>query len=240
MTRRDSKHSVNPDHHDSMPKDPRDRLCDAGRFLVFEGLDGSGKSTLIQGLAAEIHRQNRTYVLTREPGGTKLAESLRHLLLSKEIEPPVPQAELLMYEASRAQHVAKVIRPALDRGEWVLCDRFSASTVAFQCFARELPRSDVDWLNRYAQQGTHPSLYVLLDLEVEESQRRQVGRRKESGQDEDRMEAEAKAFHEAVRRGYLEQAKEDPERWIVLDATLSKPAILDALLARLREMRWLD
>lgn len=216
-------------------------------FLVFEGLDGSGKSTLIQGLSIELTRQKQPFTLTREPGGTPLAEDIRKLLLRTDMEAPVPSTELLLYAASRAQHVAKVIRPALERGEWVLCDRFSASSVAFQCFARRLSRADVDWLNRFAQQGVEPDLTILLDLSVDESQRRRVGRtRQGSGpahdqrdQMDDRMEREAHEFHEAVRQGYLAQAAEAPERWFVLDAILSPAELLARVVKILEERRWL-
>jgi len=207
-------------------------------FIVFEGLDGSGKSTLIQGLSAELQRRGRSFVLTREPGGTPLAEEIRRLLLRTDDEVPQPETELLLYAASRAQHVARVIQPALARGDWVLCDRFTASSVAFQCFARGLKREAVDWLNRFAIQGTRPDLTILLDLDVDESRRRQ-GHRSQNGAGADRMEREAKEFHERVRRGYLEQAKENPEEWFVVDAKLGPETIRDQVLRKWEKAGWL-
>jgi dTMP kinase len=209
------------------------------KFLVFEGLDGSGKSTLMKGLTDELTAQGFGLVVTREPGGTPLAEEIRRLVLRTDHEAPVAETELLLYAASRAQHVAQVIKPALGRGEWVFCDRFSASTVSFQCYARGLSRSAVDWLNHFAQAGTEPDLYILLDLTVEESQRRQGLRTQGSGQVSDRMERESHDFHEAVRRGYLEQARQNPERWLVLDATLSPDRLKAQVLEVFKERKWL-
>lgn len=212
----------------------------AGRsfFIVFEGLDGSGKSTLIQGLTKELEVRSQKFRLTREPGGTPLAEEIRRLLLRTDAEAPVASTELLLYAASRAQHVAGVIQPALKDGTWVLCDRFSASTVAFQCFARGLDRAKIDWLNTFAQQGTEPDLYVLVDVTVDESERRQ-SKRIEGGQKADRMESEARAFHENVRRGYLAQAKESPARWLVLDGTQTPEGLKNELISKLKERGWL-
>lgn len=206
-------------------------------FLVFEGLDGSGKSTLMAGLAEELGSRAQSFVVTREPGGTALAEEIRRLLLRTDGEVPAPPTELLLYSASRAQHVAGVIAPALNKGDWVLCDRFSASTVSFQCFARKLERAAVDWLNRFAQQGVEPDLYILLDLTVEESRRRQGRRTAGSGQESDRMERESVVFHEAVRAGYLAQAKESPTRWLVLDATEAPEKLRQQLIQALRQRK---
>ncbi len=229
-----SRHSV---RRDFGPKG-RHQWPMSGLFLVFEGLDGSGKSTLIRGLNEELNALGRRAVLTREPGGTPLAEDIRGLLLRTDAEVPVAATELLLYAASRAQHVAGVIQPALKRGEWILCDRFSASSVSFQCFARGLSRPAVDWLNTFAQQGTEPDLNVLVDVTVEESERRQAARQS-TGQKADRMESEKRSFHENVRRGYLSQAAERPEKWLVLDGTLSPEALRAALVSKLKERGWL-
>jgi dTMP kinase len=207
-------------------------------FLVFEGLDGSGKSTLINAVSLELKNRGLRFQITREPGGTPMAEEIRKIILRCEGETPVPPTELLLYAASRAQHVEIVIKPALNRGEWVLCDRFSASTVSFQCFARGLNRVDIDWLNRYAQQGLEPDLYILLDLSVEESAKRQTGRQAQ-GQNSDRMEREAKSFHQKVREGYLAQATEQPQNWLVLDAAQSPARMAEQVMACFRERQWL-
>jgi dTMP kinase len=213
-------------------------------FLVFEGLDGSGKSTLIQLLSAELNSRGQAFTLTREPGGTPLAEEIRRLLLRTDAEAPVATTELLLYAASRAQHVAQVIRPAIAKGEWVMCDRFSASSVAFQCFARGLSREQVDWLNRFAQDGVEPSLTILLDLTVEESRRRQGKRTGPTttvgvAPGADRMERESREFHERVRAGYLAQAKEKPSAWLVVDATGSPDEIKAIVMQSLQERKWL-
>lgn len=209
-----------------------------GFFLVFEGLDGSGKSTLIEGLKIHLTRVNQMFTQTREPGGTPLAEDIRRLLLRTDGESPVAATELLLYAGSRAQHVASVIQPALKKGDWVICDRFAASSVAFQCFARGLPREHVDWLNTFAQQGTKPDLYVLVDVSVDESERRQASR-VQRGQKADRMESEKREFHENVRRGYLAQAQESPADWLVLDGMKSPDDLRDDLIRNLEARGWL-
>lgn len=211
----------------------------AGRFISFEGLDGSGKSTLIAGVRRFLESNGSKVLVTREPGGTPLAEEIRHLILRNGQDAPVSTTEILLYEASRAQHVAKVIQPALEAGRVVLCDRFSESTVAFQCFARGLPRTEVDRLNRFAEQGSRPELVVLLDLTVEESRRRQTART--SGDPEagpDRIEKEADEFHEKVRQGFLSQVKEEPHRWFVLDAALSADRLLESVIHEFQRRGW--
>lgn len=221
------------------------------RFLSFEGLDGSGKSTLIAGVKAELEKAGIKVRVTREPGGTPLAEDIRRLILRTGEEPtggerrvsdvPTEATEILLYEASRAQHVAKVIKPSLALGEWVLCDRYSESTVAFQCFARGLDRVEVDRLNRFAEQGARPELVVLLDLTVATSRRRQNRRlSQDETQAPDRIEREADEFHERVRQGFLAQVKEEPSRWLVLDAALAADELLKLLMIELDARGWLS
>ena len=129
-------------------------------FIVFEGLDGSGKSTLMGLLLKELDNQKIKYATTREPGGTPLGDKLRDLIVNKGETAPVPRAELLLYEASRAQLVENWIKPKLKDNHWVISDRFSASSVAFQCGGRSLPRAEVEWLNQYATQGLEPECLV--------------------------------------------------------------------------------
>lgn len=209
-------------------------------FIVFEGLDGSGKSTLMRALSVHLKSQHKKFIMTREPGGTPLAEDIRSLLLKKGDEVPVPRTEVLLYQASRAQHVDHVIEPALKRGEWVLCDRFFASTVAFQCFARGLNRQDIDWLNNYATHNRSPHLTVLLDLPVEESLARIQQRNLSLGSESDRMEDEKVSFHRSVREGYLAQAKENPGSWLVLDAKKTPDELFEGLRNTLVQRRWLE
>lgn len=209
------------------------------RFLVFEGLDGSGKSSLMQAFESELNRQQIAFRHTREPGGTILGQSLRPLILRKDIPAPVPRAELLMYEADRAQHVAEVIRPALKSGTWVLSDRYAASSIAFQAGGREISEADVLWLNRFATGDLQPDLTVLLDLSVEQARSRRAGRNASAGETEDRMESEADAFHIRVRNSFLAQAAAQPDRWLVLSAAETPEKLLSLLLAETRRRQWL-
>lgn len=209
-------------------------------FIVFEGLDGSGKSTLMRALSEHLRSHQKNFIVTREPGGTPLAEEIRNLLLRRGDETPVARTEVLLYQASRAQHVDQVIEPALKNGNWVLCDRFFASTIAFQCFARGLDRQDIDWLNSYATNKRFPHLTVLLDLPVHESLSRIEQRNLKLGSESDRMEAEKLSFHEAVRQGYLAQAKEQPGSWLVLDAKKSPDELFKELCKTLVARKWLE
>lgn len=204
-------------------------------FLAFEGLDGSGKSTLINGLKSELEKRAVQFVITREPGGSELGDEIRALLLRVKGEAPVPRAEALLYQAGRAQHVERLIRPALAAGKWVLSDRFDASSVAFQGGGREVQRTQIDWLNDFSTGGLKPDLYLLLDLTVEESLRRLQGRAQEA----DRFEREAKEFHEKVRQKYLQLVAERPEKWLVLSAAHSPVELLKQLLRALQEKKWL-
>ncbi len=209
-------------------------------FIVFEGLDGSGKSTLMRNLSEHLRSQQKNFIMTREPGGTPLAEDIRNLLLRREGEAPVARTEVLLYQASRAQHVDTVIEPALKAGQWVLCDRFYASTVAFQCFARGLDRTQIDFLNMYATNNRKPDLTVLLDLPVKDSLSRIEQRNLTLGSESDRMEAEKLSFHQAVRDGYLAQADENPDSWLKLDAKKSPSDLFDLLRATLYHRRILE
>ncbi len=202
------------------------------KFLAFEGLDGSGKSTLIQELKSQLTTKGQTVVVTREPGGTPLGDEIRHLLLRTSGDAPVPRAELLLYEAARAQHVERVIRPAIANKSWVLCDRFTASSIAFQAGGRTLARHDIDWLNDFATAHVKPDLWVLLDLSTVEAQERIANR------ELDRFEREARDFHERVRAGYLALARENADDWLVLNAGLPMPQIRDRLIEELQKRGW--
>lgn len=207
-------------------------------FLVFEGLDGSGKSTLMSALEADLQQRGRSIVRTREPGGTPLGDEIRALILRTHGQAPTARTELLLYEASRAQHVDQVIRPALERKSWVLCDRFTASSLAFQAGGRDIPSSWVERLNEFATGGLKPDVTILLDLSVEESRRRRSHREAKSGEQQDRIESETDVFHERVRQSFLRQAEQDSEAWIVLDAGLSPEALLSELRRQLEALPW--
>jgi dTMP kinase len=205
-------------------------------FLAFEGLDGSGKSTLINGLKHEFEQRKTGFVITREPGGTPLGDEMRQMLLRVKGDTPVPRTEALLYQAGRAQHVEKLIRPALNDGKWVLSDRFAASSVAFQGGGRDISRAQIDWLNEFSTGGLKPDLYVLLDLTVEESLQRLERR----GEDTDRFEREAKDFHQRVRNEYLMMAKASPEGWLILSASEPPKTLLAKLLQTLKDKKWLS
>ncbi len=204
------------------------------RFIAFEGLDGAGKSTLIAALKSNLESQGLGVYVSREPGGSPLGAEIRHWLIHKDQNHPRPKAEALLYQADRAQHVEVVIRPELAKGNWVLSDRYAASSIAFQAGGRAISIDEIKWLNEFSTGGLKPDLYVLLDLSIEESERRMKARPGEL----DRFESENKDFHNRVRQSYLELAKADPNRWIVLDASLSPEKLQQTLFEKLRELRW--
>jgi len=205
------------------------------KFIVFEGQDGSGKSSLMMALEKELLKRQVVFHRTREPGGTPLGDEIRQIILRPEGPAPVSRTELLLYEASRAQHVEEVIRPHLAQGHWVLCDRFSASSVAFQGGGRDISEKEVHALNDFATGGLKADLTVLLDLSVEESRRRRQGRNQQTGESEDRMESEANSFHEKVRDSFLRQAAQDPQHWLVLNAQDTPQVLFEKLLKELSQ-----
>lgn len=208
-------------------------------FIVFEGLDGSGKSSLMGAFEQDLQAKSLQVIRTREPGGTALGDLIREMILSNSGPAPTARTELLLYEASRAQHVDQVIKPALKKDQWILCDRFSASSVAFQAGGRQISVEWVERLNEFATDNLVPDLTVLLDLSVEESRKRRKQRQDRSGDQEDRIESEADSFHERVRQAFLDQARKDPSRWLVLDAAETPAMLLEKLLKHVRGTAWL-
>ena len=206
-------------------------------FLAFEGLDGSGKSSLMIALEKELQKRGISFYRTREPGGTPLGDEIRNMILRKEGPAPTSRTELLLYEASRSQHVDQVIRPKLQAGQWILCDRFAASSIAFQSGGRDISENEVVMLNNFATGGLMPDLTILLDLSVEESRKRRQGRGAQTGESEDRIESEADSFHEKVRQSFLKQAKAQPQSWLVLDAKETPETLFTQLLAALVERK---
>lgn len=197
-----------------------------GRFIAIEGGEGSGKSSVQAALGERLTELGRDVVLTREPGGTALGEQIRALVLAQRaVETGL--TELLLFEAARAQLVATVIRPAIERGAAVICDRFAASSVAYQGFGRGLGRETVERANAIATGGLTPDLTLLLDLPAEEG----LARRAVAGT-ANHFDRETVAFHERVRAGYHDLAREFPETWRVIDASRPLDAVLsDALRA---------
>lgn len=179
--------------------------------MTFEGGDAVGKSTQAAALQAWLQQQGHDVLRTREPGGTELGEALRELVLHREWA-IAPRAEALLYAADRAHHVATVVRPALERGEVVIQDRYLDSSVAYQGSGRVLDPAEVRRLSLWAAEGLVPDLTVLLDLPAE------VARSRRSGRGYDRLEAEEDAFHERVRIAFLGLAEAEPDRFLVLDA----------------------
>ena len=203
-----------------------------GIFITLEGSEGCGKSTQIRHIAGFLRQGGHEVVILREPGGTPIGEAIRHLLQHDEKAGDMtPETELLLFAASRAQLVREVIRPALERGAIVLCDRFVDSTTVYQGVARALCRNDVAALNEFSVGATLPDLTLLLDLDSGEGRRRAAGRKGPS----DRMEQEGAEFYEAVRKGYLELTTENPQRFIVIDAGGSEEAVSVSIKKVIRE-----
>lgn len=189
-----------------------------GRFITFEGPEGSGKTTQMRLLAAWLEAQGRRVVMTREPGGTRIGDSIRALLLDPMHTEMRPETEILLFSAARAQIVGQVIRPHLAQGGIVLCDRFADSTLAYQGYGRQLDLAILRQITAFATGNLTPDLTICLDLPVEEGLRR---KRRGDQAEWNRMEQETLAFHERVRRGFLALAAAEPTRWLVLDATQS-------------------
>jgi len=183
-----------------------------GRFITLEGVDGAGKSTHIPWIAERLRSAGREVVMTREPGGTPFAETLRALVLA---EPMDPLAETLLMFAARADHVRQVIRPALDRGAWVVCDRFTDATIAYQCGGKGVSRDLVRSLAAAAHPGLTPDQTLIFDCPYEVSR----GRLNASGRVLDRFESEAKDFFERVRKAYQDLAKAEPGRVRIIDGS---------------------
>ncbi len=191
-------------------------------FITFEGIEGAGKTTLIQGVTAWLQKAGVSVRTTREPGGCPLGEWVRQTVLHDPALNPGPQAELLLMYAARIQHVQEVIQPALEQGQWVLCDRFHDASHAYQGHGRELGQEPLDWLDQWLLQAHKPHRTFLLDLPVEEGRGRV--RARQAG--EDKMEQQDQAFFQRVRAGYLQQAAREPERIVVLDARQTPQALL--------------
>jgi dTMP kinase len=198
-------------------------VAERGLFIVFEGGEASGKSTQANRLSAALGAH-----LTREPGGTPLGEALRQMALFASNGPIDVRTELLLMVAARAEHVARVIRPTLESGTHVVCDRFSGSTIAYQGYGRGLRIEDVVAACEIATGGLHPDLYVLLDLEVAAARARRE-------RADDQIESAGVEFHRRVRDGFLALAAQDPLRWVTIDAADGPDEVESAVRAVLGE-----
>lgn len=188
-----------------------------GRFITFEGIDGCGKTTQFRMLAQWLRDHGEEVVETVEPGGTAIGQQIRRILLDPASAEIQPRTELLLYFASRAQNVDQVIRPALDAGHIVLCDRFTDSTLVYQGCGRGLDTGVVLDLDRIACRGLKPEVTFLIDIDLETSLTRAKRRNERVGPAESRIDEESAAFHERVRQGYLALAEAEPDRIVVID-----------------------
>ncbi len=203
----------------------------SGKLIVFEGVEGAGKTTQILASSAwlqGVYGTDRAVIITRQPGGTKLGQKIRQLLLddfdncgsNDSVETIHEMTELLLYGADRAQHIATVIKPQLDLGNIVLCDRFTDSTIAYQSYGRGIDRTSIERVNNLATSGLESDLTLWLDLDVELGLERVSGRGKP-----DRMERASLDFHQRVQHGYRELAKSYPDRIVRIDANQSETAV---------------
>lgn len=197
-------------------------------FVTFEGPEGSGKTTQIQLLAQALLEEGFDVVVTREPGGTRIGNAVRSLVLDPDYSEMSPRAESLLYNASRAQHVHQVITPALNMGAILLCDRYGDSTLAYQGYGRGQDLAALRTLIDFATGGLKPQLTIYLDLDVRK------GLQRKAADEWNRIEAQTIAFHERVHNGYHTLASEEPQRWLVVDATQSIDTIHREILARVR------
>ena len=198
-------------------------------FITFEGGEGSGKSTQAQALYRRLRRLSIPAVATHEPGGTRLNARLRHLLKEPHQEQLSPVAELLLFNAARAQLVTEVIKPALAEGRVVICDRFADSTTAYQGYGRLLDLNTVFRINEVGSQGLKPDFSILVDVPVEIG----LGRKQAT---QDRFEKEDLAFHQRVRDGYLQVAGSEPGRWLVVDGTLPRKEITEIIWDKVKAL----
>ena len=189
-----------------------------GKFITFEGGEGCGKSTQVKRLKEALEREGIEVVLTREPGGTWLSEEIRHLIKDQTTDAPCDRSELLLFLAARAQLVKNVIRPALEAGKWVVSDRFSDSTLAYQGYGRGLPLEILRETNDFACEGLRPDMTLLLDVTPETARARMREREATTNTAADRIEMAGEDFHARLRAGFAELAKSEPERIVTIDA----------------------
>lgn len=205
-----------------------------GKFITFEGPDGSGKSTQVAWLADHLITLGFPVVATREPGGTRIGDEIRSILMGLKNTDLQPRAELLLFQASRAQHVQEVILPHLELGSLVLCDRFADSTLAYQGYGYQLfSIEEIKPIIAFATSGLTPHLTLLLDIDAELGLRRRKGHAEWT-----RMDAYEQEYHQRVRQGYLEMARREPQRWLIIDA--SQPPDQVQAQVRLKVLEWLD
>jgi dTMP kinase len=201
-------------------------------FITFEGPEGSGKTTQIELLRGYLEERGYSVLATREPGGTSIGDKIRVILLDPRNTDMLPASEALLFSAARAQIVNQVIRPHLAQGRIVLCDRYADSTLAYQGYGHGLDLEMLHAITALATEGLKPDLTVYLDIDVEEGLRRKLAAHKASNSEWNRIDRQEMAFHRRVRKGYLHMAAEEPDRWLVIDATQPLEAIQSSIRAR--------
>ncbi len=208
-------------------------MATRGRFITLEGGEGVGKSTLATALEARLVARGIKVVRTREPGGTPGAEAIRRLILSPPVEVAgwEPIAETLLFYAARTDHLDKLIRPALAAGSWVICDRFSDSTRAYQAAAGHVPSEHIETIDRICVGDTTPDLTLVLDLPLDAARERMTAR----ANDKDAIESRVLSYHEAVHKAFLDIARANPRRCLVLDASAAPAALADIAIAAINE-----
>lgn len=206
-------------------------------FITLEGIEGAGKSTIMKGLAQWLEAQGYSTFSTREPGGSKLGKRLRAMLLDCRQEPLSPTAELYLFLADRAQHISEVIRPALESGQVVLCDRYIDSTFAYQGYGRGMPLAELAAASSLASENLEPDLTLLLDLPVADGLARAGHRNRDTGTviSEGRFDSESLDFHTKVRQGYLELASQFPKRITIIDAAKTPELVLNSCIDALQK-----
>ncbi len=201
-----------------------------GFFVVFEGIEGAGKSTLMHRLSRELERRGIPFKTTREPGGPRTAEAIREVILQRDL-PIEPMTELFLLMASRYENTVKTIIPALEEGYIVISDRYRDSSVAYQGYGRGIPIEFIEELNEKATLGLKPDLVFIIDISVEEMLRRIESR----GGEKNRMDSQEIDFYRRARRGYLLMARENPDRYVVLDGTMSEEKLIAKIMDIMRQ-----
>lgn len=201
-----------------------------GKFITFEGCDGSGKSTQIKKLAAYLTAQGIPFIVTREPGGGKISEAIRSIILDGRNSEMTDECEALLYAAARVQHLSDTVEPALKEGKFVLCDRYVDSSFAYQAAARGLGDEFVESINSYAIKNFLPDVTFFIDITAEDAFQRKHG-----ADENDRMEQAGLAFHKKVYEGFSARAKKEPNRYVVIDGHLSPDGIFNCAVQALKE-----
>jgi dTMP kinase len=210
----------------------------SGRFITLEGIEGVGKSTQVAQLSAALKERGIEHVVTREPGGTPLAEDIRQLVLQSNGEAVPPNAELLLMFAARAVHLNNLIQPSLNAGRWVICDRFTDATYAYQGGGRGMDTAEIVRLETMVQGTLRPDLTLLLEAPVAQSLQR--ARKRSAGTPTDRFEAERAEFFERVAAAYRERAESQPQRMVRIDASQSADAVTASILDVLKKRSWIS